>query len=170
MPRLYRCVGPKEIALAMRPSATRALIREARDVVRWVGKEGVGAQGVTVTFAIGRDGDLWIADRRSEHVACAAAEDVLSAGEMTFRVDGDLVAAVEVTNQSIGYCPAPESYGAVAAALARAGIAGPGEFTAAFTFRKCGRCETTNIVKDAWFVCDVCGADLPMADAGDSMA
>jgi hypothetical protein len=39
------------------------------------------------TFVIDLNGELRIAPRRSEHVACAEGHAVLSAGEMTFRHD-----------------------------------------------------------------------------------
>jgi transcription initiation factor TFIIIB Brf1 subunit/transcription initiation factor TFIIB len=39
-------------------------------------------------------------------------------------------------------------------------------------FRRCPACGERNIVKDDWFVCGVCGADLPtvwnfLPDSGD---
>ena len=51
------------------------------------------------------------------HVACAAGGPVLSAGEITF--DDDMTVA-EITNQSTGFCPEPESWPAVSDALDRA--------------------------------------------------
>lgn len=86
---------------------------------------------------------------------------MLSAGEMFFLVEGTRIQVAEVSNQSTGFCPEPESWPAVAAALDRIGIAHPGGFTAAVVFRRCERCGERNIVKDGWFVCGVCGADLP---------
>ncbi|MBF0289995.1 MAG: hypothetical protein HQM14_19435, partial [SAR324 cluster bacterium] len=58
--------------------------------------------------------ELLLAPQRSEHVACAAGRDVLSAGQMAF--DPETVSLEEVTNQSTGYCPEPESWDAVAMA------------------------------------------------------
>lgn len=57
--------------------------------------------------------------------------------------------------------PDPDSWPAVAAALAAAGIAGPAGFNDAFVFRRCPRCAQINVVKEDWFVCDACGAELP---------
>jgi len=37
----------------------------------------------------------------------------------------------------------------------------PGWFTTEIVFRRCERCDQRNVVKDDWFVCDVCGAGLP---------
>jgi len=68
---------------------------------------------------------------------------------------------VEITNQSTAYCPEPSSWRAVARVLDRIGVVHPGGFTPAFEFRRCAQCWTLNVVKDEWFVCDVCAADLP---------
>ncbi len=116
--------------------------------------------GTTVTFIVDTDGLLWIADRHSEHVACARGGDVLSAGEMTFGNEDGKVAVVEVTNQSTGYCPEPGSWPAVAVALDRAGIQHPNGFTQSFLFRRCDSCGQTNIVKEGDFTCAVCGTEL----------
>ena len=118
----------------------------------------------TVTFVVLSDG-LWVADRHSEHVACARGGPVHSAGEMTFEVDprGRSVDVVHVTNQSTGFCPEPESWPSVAAALDAAGIAHPAGFSAEMTFRRCPKCGAMNIVKDEWFECALCGGELPSA-------
>src|SRR5262249_31051208 len=116
---------------------------------------------LAATFVIDDQEGLRIADRRSEHVACAGSGPVRAAGELFLRVEGGEVEVVEVSNQSTGYCPEPESWPAVAAALARAGVPHPGRFTTEVVFRRCGRCGQRNIVKDGWFVCGVCGAELP---------
>ncbi len=63
------------------------------------------------TFIITLNEELLVAPRRSEHVACASGGPVLSAGEITF--DDNLV-VIEVTNQSTGFCPEPESWASVA--------------------------------------------------------
>jgi hypothetical protein len=106
-------------------------------------------------------GLLRLAPRRSEHVACAAGADVLAAGEITLRRIENGWAAAAVSNQSTGYCPDPDCWPAVAAALDRAGIAYGGGFTEEFTFRRCPECGQRNIVKDAVFFCAVCDAELP---------
>ena len=101
---------------------------------------------------------LTLANRRSEHVACASGGPVLSAGEIAFSADGDIT---EITNQSTGFCPEPESWPSVAAALERTPAAYPDGFGTRVVFRLCPKCNERNIVKDGWFVCDLCGADLP---------
>jgi hypothetical protein len=164
MTKLYHYVGPADIKarLAGRPDGTRIL--SSADFSAWVGDtaQAPGPKGlVPVTFVIDASGELLVGDRRSEHVACAGGGPVLSAGEMFFRIDGDRVEVAEVSNQSTGYCPEPESWPAVAAALDRIGVAHPGRFTTVVVFRRCERCGERNVVKDGWFVCGVCGAELP---------
>lgn len=68
----------------------------------------------------------------------------------------------EVSNQSTGFCPEPESWPAVAAALDRIGVRHPGRFTTEVVFRRCEKCGERNVVKDDWFACGLCGAELPM--------
>src|SRR5207245_3026844 len=116
---------------------------------------------VTATFIIDETGGLLIADRRSEHVACAGGRPVRSAGEMTFTVKTSGVSVAWVTNQSTGYCPEPDSWPAVEAALARAGIAAPDGFSQEFVFRRCPRCGSINIIKSGVFDCGVCSTPLP---------
>ncbi len=116
---------------------------------------------IAATFVIDAKGTLLLADRRSEHVACAGGGPVQSAGEMFFLVAGGHVEVVEVSNQSTGFCPEPESWPAVAVALDRAGIAHPGRFTTEVVFRRCESCGERNVVRSGWFACGACGADLP---------
>ena len=85
----------------------------------------------------------------------------MSAGEMFLGRSGTVWRVAEVSNQSTGFCPEPESWPAVAVALDRAGIAHLGGFTLAVAFRRCPSCGERNVVKDGWFACGVCGADLP---------
>jgi hypothetical protein len=106
------------------------------------------------------DGVLRVAPRRTEHVACAEGAPVLAAGEITFAGGSDTPRVLEVTNQSTGYCPEPESWPAAAAALARIGLAAPERYAREFLFRRCDNCGQLNIVKDDWFYCSVCDAAL----------
>ena len=84
-------------------------------------------------------------------MACAGGREVLSAGELTAVVDDGDVRIIEVSNQSTGYCPEPESWPAVAKALDEAGILHPGRFTFEAVFRRCPACGERNLVKDDWF-------------------
>jgi hypothetical protein len=164
MTRLYPYVGPAEIKTRVAGCPAGVRVSTAADILAWV--RGTGQRPapdglVAATFVIDAQGDLLLGDRRSEHVGCAGGGPVLSAGEMFFRVSGVNVEVAEVSNQSTGFCPEPESWPAVAAALDRAGIRHSGRFTAEVHFRRCERCGERNVVKDGWFVCGVCGAELP---------
>src|SRR5438552_4002624 len=125
MARKYHYVGPKKIAQRAPTASPGWQIRSPDDVLQWIRetKQNLNACGdVTATFVIHEAGSLRIADRRSEHVACAGSRVVLSAGEITFRLLRGKVAADRVTNQSVGYCPEPESWAAVKSALEDAGL------------------------------------------------
>jgi hypothetical protein len=80
---------------------------------------------------------------------------------MTINVRPAEVRVTWVTNQSTGYCPEPDSWPAVQAALARAGIAAPEGFSQEFLFRRCPRCGSINIIKNGIFECGVCATLLP---------
>ena len=162
--RLYRYVGPKRIADRAGAAPAGAPIRGAEDVVAWARASGqeLVAGCVTATFVIDAAGELLIADRRSEHVVCAGRGPVRSAGEMTFSLT-EGVEVVEVSNQSVGYCPEPESWPAVAEALSRAGLRGPNGFALACAFRRCEACGSMNLVKGGVFECGECEAELPPA-------
>lgn len=162
MHRMYRYVGPPEI-LARSHSAPKGMpITCADDLRAWIKATGQRPDSqIVVTFVIDLNGSLLIADRRSEHVACAGGEPVLSAGELGFLVDGDELVVIEVSNQSTGYCPEPESWLQVALALDRIPLQHPGKFTHEIVFRRCTSCDQINIVKDGWLVCLACGKELP---------
>jgi hypothetical protein len=164
MTRLYPYIGPAEIKAraAGRPAGTRiATAAELRAWIRSTAQRPRPRGLVAATFVIDAAGDLLLADRRSEHVACAGDGPVLSAGELLLRVLDGKVEVAEASNQSTGYCPEPGSWPAVAAALDRLGVPHPGRFTTEVVFRRCEGCGERNVVRDGWFVCGVCGAELP---------
>jgi hypothetical protein len=74
---------------------------------------------------------------------------------------GGFVNVEQVTNQSTGYCPEPESWSAVASALEAIGVSAPEGYTTELLFRRCPRCSQINVVKDSAFECAVCGSTLP---------
>lgn len=163
MTRQYRYVGPADIAARVQSDCGGAVIdsvEKLRDSLCSMDGYQSG-ESLTVTFVVGTDGILRIADRRSEHVACAKGEDVLSAGEMTIGTVGDGFIVERVTNQSTGYCPEPESWAAVADSLDRIPVERPDYFDPVSVFRRCPSCSQINIVKDQWFVCGVCQSTLP---------
>jgi hypothetical protein len=164
MARLYPYVEPKHIRERVAPTATGTAVNCAHDLQEWtrrIGQQPDQQEPFGATFVVDKEGVLRVADRRSEHVACAGGGPVLSAGEMFFRLAASRPEVVEVTNQSTGYCPEPESRSAVASSLDRSGVSHPGRFTVAVMFRRCLACGQTNVIKDGWLVCDTCGAVLP---------
>jgi hypothetical protein len=161
--KLYQYVGNEAIRSRSASRPCGAIIGAPDDLRTWLTSyRSSGAAGlIAATFVIDPEGVLRLADRRSEHVACAEGGPVLSAGEMFFSVAGDAFVVDEVTNLSTGYCPEPESWDAVGDALDRLGVVHPGRFTAEVIFRLCPECGERNVVKDGWFACPVCGGELP---------
>jgi hypothetical protein len=162
--QLYRYIGPKHIANRAAQMPAGARIRSAADVIRWVRDTGQRPDGngcVIATFVVDQAGVLLVADRHSEHVDCAGDQPVQSAGEITFRLCGTAVQVAAVSNQSTGYCPEPESWSAVAAAVAAARLKHPVGFDPLCVFRRCPGCSSINLVKAGVFACGVCGLELP---------
>ncbi len=161
--RLYRYVGPEAVRSRSVSAPGGRPIPGREDLRAWLDGQGrPGAVGqVAATFVIDPEGVLRLADRRSEHVACAGGGPVLSPGEMFFSAAKDGFVVEEVSNLSTGFCPEPESWPAVGEALDRIGVLHPGRFTTEIVFRRCPRCGERNVVKDGWFVCQVCGGGLP---------
>lgn len=147
--RLYCYLGATELLA----ETARWPIKSAAYLAAW--RKGVF--GSTATFVVTADGMLWLAVQRSEHVSCARGAAVQAAGELIFSGE-ELIAA---TNLSTGYCPEPECWAALQAALDRAGIVHPGGFTTSYLFRRCDRCGQRNVIKDGIFECGVCGEPLP---------
>ena len=162
--RRYQYAGPSEIFKLAGSSSPRVELKSAADLKRWRASLPNQRHGetLTLTFVVLPEG-LYLADRQSEHVACARGAAVFAAGEITFAMNqkGVQVETVAITNQSTGYCPEPESWDAVEQVLEKLGIRHPGAFTTALIFRRCPKCRATNIVKDNWFHCEVCKSELP---------
>jgi hypothetical protein len=155
----YAYAGPSRIRdEAVTPGRRGVPITSPQDVRHWLESQGADDRNEPFTYVVDVRETLLLAPRRSEHVACAGGEPVLAAGEITFH-DGTTVEAV--TNQSTGYRPDPSCWPAVASALDRAGLRHPGRFTSVFHFRECEACGDLNIVKDGFFVCALCDAELP---------
>ena len=163
--RLYNYVGPEEIRTRVLGDPPGTRITASRDLEGWLASnegESVAATGdITTTFVVDPEGALRIVSRHAEHVSCSGGTPVLSAGEMTFTRAQGVWSVSEVSNYSTGFCPEPDSWIEVARALDGAGIRHPGRFTAEFVFRYCIQCGQRNVVKDEWYVCGVCDADLP---------
>ncbi|MEV2277028.1 hypothetical protein AB0I72_15735 [Nocardiopsis sp. NPDC049922] len=159
----YAYVGPAELLALVRPGADGHAVRRSADLGAWLATRESAEREEPFTFVVGLDGVLRVAPRRGEHVVCAGGEPVLAAGEISFAWHAGEWRVIGVSNQSTGYCPDPDCWPAVAAALDRAGLAHPGHLTAPFVFRRCPTCGERNLVKDAHFVCALCDADLPEA-------
>src|SRR5689334_6891406 len=108
---LYRYVGPQRVADRVAPGTSGFPVRTPADVRAWVEatRQELAGGSVIATFVVDAAGQLLVADRRSEHVACAGGLPVQSAGEITFAL-GESIEVAGVTNQSTGYCPEPRSW------------------------------------------------------------
>ena len=160
----YRYVGPANLLELVKTVPKGKTIILFSDVLDWV-KETDQALNVNnevvATYIVDTKYHLLVADRHSEHVACAGGEDVLSAGEITFEISNGVVEVTEITNQSTGYCPEPHSWQAVDLAIKNIGIIYPKGFNREFVFRQCENCKAINIVKEEWYVCGECDSELP---------
>ena len=161
--RTYQYIGPVDLLELVKTVSKGDRISSSQDIMQWIEEtnQNLDAENrIIATYIIDLNGNLLIADRHSEHVVCAGGENVLSAGEITFKVKGLEVKVVEVTNQSTGYCPEPESWPSVKAALENASLYAPVSFAREFIFRRCEKCGLLNIVKEEWFVCVKCEENL----------
>jgi len=164
LPRLYQNVGPDAIRQRVSRAPSGIRIESAADFITWVEKRmhRPNPDGLlAVTFVVNEQGSMVAADRHSEHIVCSGGQHVLSAGEMFFASVSPSCEVVEVSNQSTGFCLELESWPVVAAALDSACFKHPSVFAWAVTFRRCRACGERNIVKTGWFVCGVCGEELP---------
>lgn len=160
-PKRYKYVGPRNILKDVQGLPGGTIITTADALVCFVRDHFLESDDgihLTATFTIDLEGHLLLAPRQTEHVACASGGPVMSAGEITLTKSGEVVG---VTNQSTGFCPEPLSWSAVETALSRIAQEFPEDFTESFTFRRCPACEQILVIKDDWFVCDVCDADVP---------
>jgi hypothetical protein len=160
-PKSYAYVGPGAILRLLERPAERWRLASPADVAAWLNTldERTKRGAINLTFVVDCALTLWIADQRSEHVVCARGERVLAAGELSVEFKPALRVSA-ASNQSTGYCPEPDSWDALASALDRAGLPRPGGYTASYLFRRCERCASINLIKDAVFECAVCEAPL----------
>ncbi|MFG2823756.1 hypothetical protein ACGFX4_30570 [Kitasatospora sp. NPDC048365] len=159
--RTYRYVGPADVRAATVGAPAGTQLRTAEDLANWLVRLPAGELAEPFTYVVDPAGVLRLAPRRSEHVACAAGQRVLAAGEIGFGRVGGRWVVEQVSNQSTGYCPDVVSWPAVARALDRVGIDRPEGFTHAVVFRRCTACGECSVVRDGHFVCVFCDAKLP---------
>ncbi|MBX2802229.1 MAG: hypothetical protein KTR31_31395 [Myxococcales bacterium] len=162
MTRRYRYVGPEEVRERWSTQPMGVEVTGPADVRTWATTQRPDADGLyPATFTVDDAGVLRIEDYGHEHVACAGGGPVWAAGVLWFEIDGAQVSVQAASNQSTGFCPEPSCWEALAQALDAAGLAHPPTWSQAFTFRRCEGCGERNLVKDDWFVCGMCDAQLP---------
>jgi hypothetical protein len=164
MIRLYRYQGSQAIVHAVAGHPEGYPIRSVADLENWMQQtqQQTNRWGqVEATFVINQEGRLCLADRHSEHVACAGGKAVRSAGELFFEYGKTGWEVRDVSNQSTGYCPEPTSWSEVAAALDSILLPHPGTFTQVYHFRRCPGCHQLNLIKEQVFECDLCSSELP---------
>ncbi|MEU8136013.1 hypothetical protein [Streptodolium elevatio] len=159
--RLFPYVGPPTLAEAARTQPPGTPARTRADLSAWLGARPPAEHDEPFTYTVGADGVLRLAPRRSEHVACAGGEPVGAAGEIAFVRAADGWMVDEADNLSTGYCPDPDCWTVLAAALDTIGVGRPDAFTRSVVFRRCPRCGERNVVRDGYFTCALCDADLP---------
>ncbi|MEV0557468.1 DUF5959 family protein [Streptomyces sp. NPDC050597] len=161
----YAYVGPEDIWEAVRPGGGGARIRTPADLDAFLSARPADELAEPFTFVVDASMTLRLAPRRSEHVACADGKPVRAAGELGFTRTASGWAVTYASNQSTGYCPDPESWRSLAAALTRVGVDRAGDRTGGYThpitYRRCPSCAEWNSVQEAHFVCALCDADLP---------
>lgn len=162
MTRNYAYVGPKAVRDGVAGDPHGHAVASTADLAAWfeAEPERAGGRAVATYVVMASNGELRVASQRSEHVAYAGGLDVVAAGELVV-VAEPICRVTEITNQSTGYCPDTNCWSAVSSALRQAGVAHPEAFTLQFVFRRCPACGERNLVKDNWFVCALCEAELP---------
>ena len=158
----YFYVGPKNILEETDLTLGGHQVIELADIKEWIQErpEELVNDNITATFVISEENELIINGRHTEHVMCAKGQNVLSAGEIIFEISGREISISEISNQSTGYCPKPESWSIVEKVLEKIGIESPEYFTNAYEFRYCEQCKNINLIKDAVYECAVCGSEL----------
>lgn len=159
--RTYPYVGPAEISARVGTGPAGFLVAGIDDLEGYLSEQSTAEAREPFTFVVTERLRMLLAPRRTEHVMCAAGALVASAGEVSFRRTTRGWSVVEISNQSTGYCPQPESWAAVEQALDGIGISHPGGFTDSLVFRICAPCGNINVVREGHFVCAVCDQDLP---------
>ena len=80
--------GPAVLAERAMRGLDVIAVTSAHILPRWLAGRPAGELSEPFTFVVGLDGELRLAPRRSEHVDCAAGQQVLAAGEVLFVWEG----------------------------------------------------------------------------------
>ncbi|AFM06300.1 hypothetical protein Fleli_3998 [Bernardetia litoralis DSM 6794] len=163
--QLYSYVGSQEIFDSVDINFVGYKISKSKDILNWIEKtaQELINNSIIATFIINENHQLVINDRHSEHVQCAGGKNVISAGEISFLIEKkDKISINEISNQSTGYCPKPESWKYVEKVLSKIEIEYPNYFTLAFDFRLCTNCQTINLIKEQVFECQMCETELDL--------
>jgi hypothetical protein len=122
--RLYHYVGQRDLLELKDAPIARCEPDDPASLQAWLHHERISLPA-TLTFVVTSAGRLRVASRHAEHVVCARGAPVLVAGEIEIDLRRDILIVLGVTNQSTGYCPEPECFSAVRAALIECGLAAP---------------------------------------------
>lgn len=162
--KLYHYVGSSSIRASASLDTPRHSVSDATSIVTWAAQHlGFTSRDhqITFTYVVQPPSQLYLADRRSEHVACARGGAVLTAGEITFERDGSDLLLTETSNLSTGFCPESTSWPALSSALVAVGFPAIEGFTQPFEFRFCVPCQQTCVIKDDAYECLSCFGSLP---------
>ena len=73
--KVFDHIGSEEIRLAIAGCPEGTVIKSVADLKNWIGdtcnRQTINSRLLVATFVIDLDGNLRLADRRAEHVACA---------------------------------------------------------------------------------------------------
>lgn len=158
--KLYTYVGPRDL-LTLSPPEDLVQVVSAESFYRWAQNKKVRSEGYTVTYVVLASGELRMAERQTEHVACAEGGPVRAAGEMSFEIHKREVHITSLSNLSTGFCPEPEYLEQVLALVASLQVDLSTCDVHFFEFRRCQECQSTNVIKVGDPFCVVCDAPLP---------
>jgi hypothetical protein len=157
----YSYIGPESILFRVSSQYSGVTIHNINDLSKWISaKKYDKNEQIIIAYVIDISGKLVVCDRHFEHVQCARSGRVLAAGEIVVQFNNSHPIITGITNQSIGYCPKPESWSAVKQALESIEIEYPDYFTKVCHFRKCENCGEISIIKDDYYICENCNQQL----------
>lgn len=163
MSKLFTYSGTPSIAKIHSNSPMGFWVQKAEDFITWTQQNQQKPERDLIfraTYVLDTLGKFLIADRHSEHVACAGGQSVLAEGEVGFTIQKKSVVIEEISNYSTGYCPDVLCFAEVQKTLNQINVLHPNWWTREAVFRRCLNCKEKNLVKDSWFYCLICYAPL----------